>query len=152
MWPSEKTEPGETRVGASLLAPPHPAPWGRLSGPKRLPALRTRPALRPGPVGPSWDDAKPPGNSAMRADWMTFKKAFAGHHLGGGNDVHHPLLRGIQLVQQGQQGSVHYTPEHCLVNGGFPLFWRKKPSVGRGHGSFRNPWFAPKHPIQRLGS
>ena len=21
------------------------------------------------------------------------------------------------------QGSLHYTPEHCLVNGGFPLFW-----------------------------
>ena len=26
-----------------------------------------------------------------------------------------------------QQGFLHYTPEHCLVNGGFPLFWRKKP-------------------------
>ena len=24
------------------------------------------------------------------------------------------------------QGSLHYTPEHCLVNGGFPLFWWKK--------------------------
>ena len=26
-----------------------------------------------------------------------------------------------------EQGSLHYTPEHCLVNGGFPLFWWKKP-------------------------
>ena len=26
-----------------------------------------------------------------------------------------------------RQGSLHYTPEHCLVNGGFPLFWWKKP-------------------------
>ena len=25
------------------------------------------------------------------------------------------------------QGSLHYTPEHCLVNGGFPLFWWNKP-------------------------
>ena len=22
-----------------------------------------------------------------------------------------------------EQGSLHYTPEHCLVNGEFPLFW-----------------------------
>ena len=22
-----------------------------------------------------------------------------------------------------KQGSLHYTPAHCLVNGGFPLFW-----------------------------
>ena len=26
-----------------------------------------------------------------------------------------------------EQKSLHYTPEHCLVNGGFPLFWWKKP-------------------------
>ena len=26
-----------------------------------------------------------------------------------------------------QQGSLHYTPEHCLVNGGVPLFWWRKP-------------------------
>ena len=25
------------------------------------------------------------------------------------------------------QGSLHYTPEHCLLNGGCPLFWWKKP-------------------------
>ena len=25
-----------------------------------------------------------------------------------------------------QQESLHYTPEHCLVNGGVPLFWWKK--------------------------
>ena len=23
-----------------------------------------------------------------------------------------------------EQGSLHYTPEHCLVNGGVPSFWR----------------------------
>ena len=27
---------------------------------------------------------------------------------------------------QPKQGSLHYTPEHCLVDGGFPLFWWKK--------------------------
>ena len=26
-----------------------------------------------------------------------------------------------------RQGSLHYTPKHCLVNGGFPLFCRHKP-------------------------
>ena len=26
-----------------------------------------------------------------------------------------------------ERGSLHYTPEHCLVNGGFPLFWWKEP-------------------------
>ena len=26
-------------------------------------------------------------------------------------------------------GSLHYTPEHCLVNGRFPLFWWKKPCL-----------------------
>ena len=26
-----------------------------------------------------------------------------------------------------KQGSLHYTPEHCLVDGGFPLRWWKKP-------------------------
>ena len=25
-----------------------------------------------------------------------------------------------------QQGSLHYTPEHCLVNDGFPFFWVEK--------------------------
>ena len=25
------------------------------------------------------------------------------------------------------EGSLHYTPEHCLANGGFPVFWWKKP-------------------------
>ena len=25
----------------------------------------------------------------------------------------------------GTQGSLHYTPEHCLVNGGFPFWWKK---------------------------
>ena len=26
-----------------------------------------------------------------------------------------------------QQGSLHYTPEHCLGNGGFPVLWWKTP-------------------------
>ena len=30
-----------------------------------------------------------------------------------------------------QQGSLH-TPEHCLVNGGFPLVWWKKQHVSNG--------------------
>ena len=30
------------------------------------------------------------------------------------------------------QGSLQYTPEHCLVNGGFPLFWWKKQHVSNG--------------------
>ena len=42
--------------------------------------------------------------------------------------------QGVQNVARGQskltrklrQGSLHYTPEHCLVNGGFPLFWWNK--------------------------
>ena len=28
-----------------------------------------------------------------------------------------------------EQGSLHYTPEHCLVNCGVPLFWWKKPCL-----------------------
>ena len=28
--------------------------------------------------------------------------------------------------RKAKQGSLHYTPEHCLVNGGVPLFWWKK--------------------------
>ena len=32
---------------------------------------------------------------------------------------------------------MHYTPEHCLVNGGFSLFWWKKQRVSNGqHVSF----------------
>ena len=30
------------------------------------------------------------------------------------------------------QGSLHCTPEHCLVNGGVPLFWQKKQHVSNG--------------------
>ena len=37
-------------------------------------------------------------------------------------------LKGVTL----KQGSLHYTPEHCLVNGGVPLFWSKKPHVSNG--------------------
>ena len=28
---------------------------------------------------------------------------------------------------QPEQGSLHFSPEHCRVNGGFPLFWWKTP-------------------------
>ena len=28
-----------------------------------------------------------------------------------------------------KHGSLHYTPEHCLVSGGFPVFWWKKQHV-----------------------
>ena len=31
------------------------------------------------------------------------------------------------------QGSLHYTPEHCLVNGAFPVFWWKKPWFQMGN-------------------
>ena len=37
-------------------------------------------------------------------------------------------LQQAQQVPQ-QQGSLDYTPERCLVNGGFPLFWWKRPCV-----------------------
>ena len=35
----------------------------------------------------------------------------------------------IKLDQKVQvlQGPLHYTPEHCLINGGFPLLWWTKP-------------------------
>ena len=32
-----------------------------------------------------------------------------------------------KLKSNSLQGSLHYTPEHCLVDGGVPLFWLKKP-------------------------
>ena len=39
-----------------------------------------------------------------------------------------------------QQGSLHSTPEHCLVNGGFPLFWWKKPCCFKwANVSFKEP-------------
>ena len=35
---------------------------------------------------------------------------------------------------------LHYTPEHCLVNGGFPAFWWRKPCFKRlQHVSFKEP-------------
>ena len=51
-----------------------------------------------------------------------------------------------------QQGSLHYTPEHCLVNGGFPLFRWKKPCFKWAKWrSFKEPcsetWFL-KIPLQ----
>ena len=37
---------------------------------------------------------------------------------------------------------MQYTPEHCLVNGGFSLFWWKMPQQ---HVYFREPWlWTPK--------
>ena len=43
-------------------------------------------------------------------------------------------------VAVAQQGSLHYTPEHCLVNGGFPLFCWKKTCFKFGrHVSFKEP-------------
>ena len=43
-----------------------------------------------------------------------------------------------------KQGSLHYTPEHCLVNFvncGFPLFWWNKNLFSNWqHVSFKEPW------------
>ena len=38
-----------------------------------------------------------------------------------------------------EQGCLHYTPEHCLVNGGFPLFWWKSHVSNGQHVSFKEP-------------
>ena len=35
--------------------------------------------------------------------------------------------QGATVFSEHLQGSLHCTPEHCLVNGGVPLFWWKKP-------------------------
>ena len=47
----------------------------------------------------------------------------------------------LWLLSPPEQGSLHCTPEHCLVNGGFPLFWLKKPSYvsNRQNVSFKEP-------------
>ena len=37
-----------------------------------------------------------------------------------------------KLLLETLQGSLHSTPEHCLVNGGFPLVWWKKPCFQMG--------------------
>ena len=48
----------------------------------------------------------------------------------------HPRIRCLPLdlvvsqlkdISGLSQGSLQYTPEHCLANGGFPVFWWKKP-------------------------
>ena len=39
------------------------------------------------------------------------------------------------------QGSIHYTPEHCLVNGGFPSCWWKRPCFKWANVSFKEPCF-----------
>ena len=36
-------------------------------------------------------------------------------------------IGGVAFCSPTKQGSLQYTPEHCLVNGGFPLSWWKKP-------------------------
>ena len=38
-----------------------------------------------------------------------------------------PVDPSYPYSRQPAQGSLHYTPEHCLVNGGFRLFWWQKP-------------------------
>ena len=38
-----------------------------------------------------------------------------------------------------KQGSLQYTPEHCLVNGGFLLVWWKKPCFKWANVSFKEP-------------
>ena len=39
-----------------------------------------------------------------------------------------------------EQGSLHYTPEHCLVNGGFNLYFGGKSHVSNGQNvSFKEP-------------
>ena len=47
------------------------------------------------------------------------------------------LLNCGQVIPK--QGSLHYTPEHCLVNDGFPLFWWKKHVSNGQHVSFKEP-------------
>ena len=52
---------------------------------------------------------------------------------------------GFKMVSTGEaksndtfeQGSLHDTPEHCLVNGGFPLFWWKKQHVSNAKAKWR---------------
>ena len=39
---------------------------------------------------------------------------------------------GVSFKWSTQQGSLAYTPEHCLVNGGVPLFFWKKQHVSNG--------------------
>ena len=41
-----------------------------------------------------------------------------------------------------QQGSLHYTSEHCLVNGGFPVFWWKEPCFKWAN------WYLLRSPVQ----
>ena len=50
------------------------------------------------------------------------------------------LIPGKSAEVTQQQGFLHYTPEQCLVNGGFPLFWWKKQHVSNGQNvSFKEP-------------
>ena len=41
------------------------------------------------------------------------------------------------------QGSEHYAPEHCLVNGGFPYFGGKSHVLNGQNVSFKEPWKSP---------
>ena len=53
--------------------------------------------------------------------------------LGAPDDANSLRVAAVHLRKpQRPQGSLHYTPEHCLVNGGFPLFCWKKQHVSNG--------------------
>ena len=47
--------------------------------------------------------------------------------------------------KQVDQGSLLYTPEHCLVNGGFPLCWWKKHMF-----QMVAKWRSFKEPFQKM--
>ena len=48
-------------------------------------------------------------------------------HLSGKPTRIHPLELDQDFRVCFSRDPLHYTPEHCLVNCGFPLLWRKKP-------------------------
>ena len=50
-----------------------------------------------------------------------------------------PTRTRINQNKTTQQGSLDYTPEHCLVNAVVPLFWRKKPCFNGQNVSFKEP-------------
>ena len=56
--------------------------------------------------------------------WSEYYPASAGIVGNSASRARHDMYREWRTLVQ--QGSLHYTPEHCLVNCGFPLFWWKK--------------------------
>ena len=63
----------------------------------------------------------------------------------------HPVdVREIRFTPKNMQGlllhgSLHYTPEHCLANGGFPLFsWKKPCFKWLQNVSFNGPIYRPQ--------